>query len=75
MEEQAALEAASRRRIANVSRSLADARSAADDDVVRVQAARLEHAFDLALRFTLGEGEPKLGRKAIPRPRKALPRR
>ncbi|MEU7787834.1 hypothetical protein [Amycolatopsis sp. NPDC049159] len=70
MEERAALQAASRRRIANVSRSLADARLAADDDVVRVHAARLEHAFDLALRSTLDEGLPKLGRDVIPRPRK-----
>lgn len=72
MEERAAFEAASRRRIANASRNLADARSAADDDVVRLHAAKLEEAFDLALRFTLNRGMPKLGRSMIPRPRVAL---
>ncbi|MGK3208655.1 hypothetical protein [Amycolatopsis sp. MEPSY49] len=75
MEEKAGFEAAFRRRIAKASRNAADARSVGDHDVARIHAARLEDAFDLALRLKLDGGVPHLRQMAIPGPRTAVPHR
>ncbi|SFW78905.1 hypothetical protein [Amycolatopsis australiensis] len=72
MEEEAALEAAFRRRIARASRNVADAKKTGDHAVAGRHAARLEDAFELALRFKLDDRVPNPGRTAIPRPRTAL---